>query len=98
MVTLKEVEKQLTAIGANNRYWGRAEIIELQHILVPGEQIKAHLTGRYQGGFANFVATDQRLLLVDKKLFYLTVEDMRYDMIAEVDFSGQLLSATIRVC
>ncbi len=98
MVTLQEVEKQLTAIGANNRFWGRAEIIELQHILVPGEQIQASLNGRYQGGMATFVATDQRLLLVDKKLFYLTVEDMRYDMISEVDFGAQLMSGSIRVC
>ncbi len=98
MVTLQEVERQLNAIGANSHYWGRAEIEELQHILVPGEQIMACLYGHYQGGFATFVATDQRLLLVDKKIFYLTVEDMRYDMIAEVDFSAQLMSGTIRVC
>jgi hypothetical protein len=98
MVALQEVERQLEAIGANSRFWGRAEIVELQHILVAGEQIQACLNGRYQGGFATFVATDQRLLLVDKKLFYLTVEDMRYDMIAEVDFSAQLFSGTMRVC
>ncbi|MEO5627705.1 MAG: PH domain-containing protein [Candidatus Saccharimonadales bacterium] len=98
MVTLQEVEKQLEAIGANSKFWGRAEIIELQHILVSGEQIQACLNGRYSGGFATFVATDQRLLLVDKKLFYLTIEDMRYDMISEVDFGAQLMSGTIKVC
>lgn len=97
MVTLQEVESQLESIGANYRFWGRAEIVELQHMLVPGERIQACLNGRYEGGFATFVATDQRLLLVDKKLFYLTTEDMRYDMIAEVDFSAQLLSGTIKV-
>lgn len=98
MVTLQEVEKQLEAIGANSKFWGRAEIVELQHILVPGEQVQACLNGRYQGGFATFVATDQRLLLVDKKLFSLAIEDMRYDMISEVDFGAQLLSGTIKVC
>ena len=98
MITLQEVEKQLEAIGANSRFWGRAEIVELQHILIPGEQIQSLINGRYHGGFATFVTTDQRLLLVDKKLFFLTVEDMRYDMIAEVDFSAQLLSGTIQVC
>lgn len=98
MITLQEVEKQLEAIGANSRFWGRAEIVELQHILIPGEQIQSLINGRYQGGFATFVTTDQRLLLVDKKIFFLTVEDMRYDMIAEVDFSAQLLSGTIQVC
>ncbi len=98
MVTLQEVERQLEALGANNRYWGRAEIVELQHILVPGEHIHASMNGRYEGGFATFVVTDQRLLLVDKKPFYLTVEDMRYDMISEVDFGAQLLSGTIKIC
>lgn len=97
MVTLQEVERQLAALGANNRFWGRAEIVELQHILVPGEQIQSSMNGRYLGGFATFVVTDQRLLIVDKKVFYLTVEDMRYDMISEVDFSAQLLSGTVRV-
>ncbi|MEI7683117.1 MAG: PH domain-containing protein [Candidatus Saccharibacteria bacterium] len=98
MVSLKEVERQLEAIGSNSKFWGRPEIVELQHILVPGEQINACLNGRYQGGFATFVATDQRLLLVDKKVFFLSVEDMRYDMIAEVDFSAQLMSGTMKVC
>lgn len=98
MVTLQEVEKQLEAIGANSKFWGRAEIVELQHILVPGERVQACLNGRYQGGFATFVATDQRLLIVDKKLFSLAIEDMRYDMISEVDFGAQLLSGTIKVC
>lgn len=98
MVTLQEVEKQLEAIGANSKYWGRAEIIELQHILVPGERIHFCLNGRYQGGFATFVATDQRLLIVDKKLFHLAIEDMRYDMISEVDFGAQLMSGTLKIC
>lgn len=98
MIALQEVERQLTALGANYRFWGRAEIVELQHILVPGEQIQFCLNGKYAGGYATFVVTDRRLLIVDKKIFYLTVEDMRYDMISEVDFSAQLLSGTIKVC
>lgn len=98
MVTLQEVESQLEAIGANSKFFGRAEIIELQHIIVPGERIHYCLNGRYEAGFATFVATDQRLLIVDKKLFHLIIEDMRYDMISEVDFGAQMLSGTIKVC
>lgn len=98
MVTLQEVEKQLEAIGANSKFWGRAEIVELQHIIVPGEQIHYCLNGRYEAGFATFVVTDQRLLIVDKKLFHLIIEDMRYDMISEVDFGAQMVSGTVKVC
>ncbi|MEO8785040.1 MAG: PH domain-containing protein [Candidatus Saccharimonadales bacterium] len=98
MISIKEVERQLKALGQNYRFWGRPEIMELPNILMPGEQIQAHVNGRYHGGFASFCATDQRLLLIDKKLFYLTVEDLRFDMINEIDFSAQLLSGTINVC
>jgi hypothetical protein len=73
-------------------------MLELQHILIPGEQIQACLNGRYEGGFAMLCATDQRLLLIDKKPMYLTLEDVRYDMVSEVDFSHRLLDATVRVC
>jgi hypothetical protein len=37
-------------------------------------------------------------LLIDKKPFYLTVEDVRYDMVSEVDFSHRLLNATVSIC
>lgn len=98
MVSLEEIERQLARINASFRFWGHAEVRELQHILIPGEQIQECINGRYEGGFAMLCATDQRLLLVDKKPMYLTMEDVRYDMVAEVDFSHRLVDATIRVC
>lgn len=98
MVSLEEVEWQLKQIGANFRFWGRSEVVELQHILIPGEQIQVCINGRYEGGFALLCATDQRLLLVDKKPMYLTLEDVRYDMVSEVDFSHRMVDATIHVC
>lgn len=91
------VEAQLKAINADFRFWGRAEKVELCQILVPGEQVMHCLNGRYEGGFAMLCATDRRLLLVDKKPMYLTLEDVRYDMISEVDFSHRLLDATVRI-
>lgn len=97
MVSLKEVENQLKQIGVSIRLWGRNEMRELQHILIPGEQIKGCLNGRYEGGFAMLVATDQRLLLIDKKPMYLTVEDIRYDMVVEVDFGYRLIDASVTV-
>lgn len=98
MVTRHEVERQLKAIGADFRFWGRPEARELEHILVPGESIVYCLNGRYEGGFAMLCITDQRVVLIDKKPMYLTLEDIRYDMVAEVDFSQRLLDATIVIC
>ena len=98
MVDMRVIEEQLKAIDADFHFWGRAEKHELRNILVEGEKITHCLNGRYEGGFAMLCATDRRLLLIDKKPLYLTLEDVRYDMISEVDFSHRLLDATVRIC
>ncbi len=97
MVTQREIDHQLKAIGAEFRFWNKPEIKELKNILVHGERIMHCISGRYEAGFALLCATDQRLLLIDKKPFYLTLEDVRYDMIAEVDYSHRLLDSTMRI-
>lgn len=98
MITHHEVQRQLRAIGADFKWWGHSEIRELEHILVPSETIMYCLNGRYEGGFALLCVTDQRIILVDKKPMYLTLEDIRYDMVSEVDFNQRLIDSTIIVC
>lgn len=97
MVKMQDIEMQLKRIGASFRFWGWAEVRELQHILMPGEEIRACISGRYEGGFAVLCATDVRVLLIDKKILYLTLEDIRYDMIVEVDYNYRLMNSTISV-
>ncbi|HTH71792.1 MAG TPA: PH domain-containing protein [Candidatus Pristimantibacillus sp.] len=97
VVTLKYVEEQLKRVGCNFRFWGRPEIRELANILLPDEIISGCTNGRYEGGFALLCVTNLRLLLVDRKPMFLTLEDIRFDMIAEMDFSSRLLDSTIRV-
>lgn len=97
MVSLQYVEEQLTRIGCNFRFWGRAEIKELANILLPDEIIAGCTNGRYEGGSALLCVTNMRMLLVDKKPMFLTLEDIRFDMIAEIDYSSRLLNSTIRV-
>ncbi|HSX44043.1 MAG TPA: PH domain-containing protein [Candidatus Saccharimonadales bacterium] len=97
MKALKEVEQRLIGLGHHNRYWGRAEVNELPHILTDHEEILAVVTGYYQNGYALLVATDYRLLLIDKKPLFLNIEDTRYEMISEVDFSNHLLNAAVSI-
>lgn len=91
------VEEQLRRIGCNFRLWGRSELRELAMVLLPGEEIKFCVNGMYEGGFAMLTATSQRLLLIDKKPFYLTLEDIRFDMIAEINFNHRLLDASLQI-
>lgn len=97
MVSLKYIEEQLKRVGCNFRFWGRPEIRELANVLLPDEIIAGCTNGRYEGGFALLCVTNMRLLLVDRKPMFLTLEDVRFDMIAEIDYSSRLLDSTLRV-
>ncbi len=97
MVSLEEVERQLQKIGCNFRFWGRPEVKELCNILSAGEVIAQCANGRYENGFAILCATSNRLLLVDKKPLFLKLEDIRFDMIAELDYTAQLFEGTINI-
>lgn len=96
MVNAQSVEKQLKKLKFNMHSWGRSEARELPGILMEDEEIYEAVNGIYEGGFALLVATDMRVLLVDKKpLNYLTVEDFRFDMINEIDYNHRLFGAHI---
>jgi len=97
MVSMRQIEEQLKHVGCNFKVWGRAEIRELSNVLMPEEKIAQAVNGTYEGGFAMLCVTNYRVLLIDRKPMLLTIEDIRYDMIAEVDFHNRLMGATIRV-
>jgi hypothetical protein len=97
-IRLKQLEEQLKRIGYNYTFWNRAEVRELANVLLPGETLEHCVNGSYEGGFALLAATDQRVVLIDKKPMYLTLEDIRFDMIVEIDYNHRLLNANVRIC
>jgi hypothetical protein len=98
MVNRDIVERQLKRIGCNFQMWGRGEANELRNVLMDGETLAHCVNGHYTGGFAMLCATDHRVLLIDKKpMSYLHVEDVRFEMISEFDYSHRLLNATVHI-
>ena len=98
MVSEQSVTSQLQRLHFKTQTWGRAEVRELPKILIEGEEIYECVNGFYEGGFALLVATNFRVVLIDKKpLNYLTVEDLRFDMINEIDYSHRLMGAQITI-
>lgn len=95
MVSVREVNKQLKSSGYYYRFWMRKEIRELSKVLDEDETIKQCVNGYYQGGLALLAATDRRLLLIDYKPMYLTLEIIWYDKIGQIDYSHRLLNASI---
>ena len=99
MVSKDFVNEQLNKLGFNVRALAnRAELEELPNIIIPDENIFECVNGYYEGGFALLVATNIRVILIDKKpLNFLTVEDLRFDMINQIDYSHRLLDAQINI-
>ena len=97
MTALAKIEEQLKKAGCNFRWWGRAEIKELANILMPDEIIASCVNGRYEGGFALLCVTNHRLLLVDRKPMFLSLEDIRFDMISEMDYNARLMDSTVYI-
>ncbi|HMS23358.1 MAG TPA: PH domain-containing protein [Candidatus Saccharibacteria bacterium] len=97
MRDLKDIERELISIGSYIRFVGRPALRELPKILVDGEKIKHCLNIRYEGGVALLCVTNFRVLLIDKKPFFLMLEDIRYDMIMEVDYGYQMFSGQVKM-
>ena len=97
MVSSQQIEQQLKKIGCHYTMWGSSEIAELKNLLMDDEKIAIAINGYYEGGFGLLVATNFRVLIIDKKPFVLNLEDLRYEMITEVTFGARLLIADMRI-
>jgi len=97
MVHISVIQSQLTQLGIRLSRWFNPELKELQQLLMDDEKIVACAPGRYFNGIALLVATDLRLLLIDKRAFFMTIEDTRYDMISEINFSSRLYDMTVHI-
>jgi hypothetical protein len=95
MVAKKSLINQLKGIGYKFRFIGRTEIEELRQLLDPGEQVIQCVYGYYQGGSGLLVATDKRLLLIDKRPFYLYVENHGYESVTHIDFMARMMQGVL---
>lgn len=90
-------EAQLKQLGPKFRMFGRAEVRELHRIISSDEKIHHCIYGYYQGGSGILVATNRRVLLIDKRPFFLNLEDLAYEKIRDIAFMNQFLQATLHL-
>jgi hypothetical protein len=97
MVAKKSLKSQLNSIGLHFRIFGRGEVKELQRILRFGENIFQCAYGYYHGGSGLLVVTDQRIILLDKRTFYLNFEEFSYSKIYNIEISVRAMQATLKL-
>lgn len=96
---LQEIRDQLGSLDGVATLLGRREINDLPNILWDDEQVRGALQGLYGGGQGLLIATDRRMMFVDKKLIgnRVKVEDFPYDSISSIQYELKMLFATVTI-
>ena len=92
------IQAQLQRLSDVSRLLGRKEIKELPNILWDDEEVQDVVQGFYSGGNGILVATDRRLVFVDKGMIYgFKVEDFPHDKISSLQYETGLMFGTITI-
>lgn len=95
--TQEKIYEQIRKVGAAD-FLVRKEVKELPHILWEDEIIEKIIQGYYNGGTGILVATNKRLIFIDKGLLYgLKVEDFAYDKITSIQYKTGLILGEITI-
>lgn len=97
MATLADVRFQMRLLGYSGLLLKRGEVRELPQLLRSDELINAAIYGSYSGGFGMLVATNQRLLFVDRHFMQRHITDIPYENINSVQLDIGILTATITI-
>ncbi|MEM6718834.1 MAG: PH domain-containing protein [Bacteroidota bacterium] len=101
MPTIDEIKSQIKNIGHLNmldKLFGFNEIKELPNIIQDDERIENIIQGEFSGGNGILVATNNRLIFLNKKLFgSLKLEEITYNEINKIHFSKILFLGKIVV-
>lgn len=88
MATLEEITAVVKALPNGATFWNGKDIKELPNILWEDEMLETLIGGNYDKGTGILVATNKRLLFVNKGLMWgLKVEDFPYDKISSIQYT-----------
>ena len=98
MPTLEEIKLQIKNLDGVEIILGRKEIKELPNILWSDEVVENVIQGTYNNGNGILVATNKRLVFVDKGLvFGLKVEDFPYDKVSSIQYETGLVFGSLTI-
>jgi len=90
------IRKALGRASGVEKLFGRMELKALPRLLEEGELPESIIQGRF-GGQGILVATDRRLLFLDKGLLSLRTAEFRYDTITSVEYGTGLVYGHITI-
>jgi general stress protein 26 len=92
---IKHVRDELKAVGVGSVGLKTPEAKELARVLHPNEHIGGVVYGRYASGLAWLIATDRRVIFMDKKPLHNTMDELTYDVVSGVKSMRGGLSSSV---
>ena len=98
MPDLDHVAKQIIEAGIDLSTLPKGDVRELPNILWDDEKISDIVRGTYKSGNGVLVATNKRLIFVNRGFIYgINVEDFPYDKINSIQYSTGILLGEIAI-
>ena len=91
----KRVKDELRGLGLSR--WALLSMSSryLQKIIHPGERLCGAVYGHQKDGMGMLVATDRRVIFIDKKPLFLKEDEITYDVVSGVSFNHAGLGSTL---
>ncbi len=98
MPSADQIRAQMKEVGAYDKLLVFREIGYLPKILAPDERIEAALAGFYKNGNGLLVATQRRLLFVDKGLLWgVTQEEFPFSSVTSIEHTLGLVFGKVAI-
>lgn len=91
----KRVRRELKQLGVSWFGMSTMESAYLPTIIHPDEHIGGVVYGRHPDGFAMMVATDRRILFIDRKPLFENEDEITYDVVSGVSYGHAGLGSTV---
>lgn len=91
----ERVKRQLISLGMSRLALKSAESRYLPHLIHPGEDVAGIVYGKAKEGFAMLIATNLRVIFLDKKPLFVNEDEITYDIVSGVSFSHAGLGSTV---
>jgi hypothetical protein len=91
----ERIKQELQALGVSAYALWRAESRFLPHIIHPSEHIGGVVYGRLDDSFAMLVATDRRVIFLDKHPLFVNEDEITYFVVSGVTYNRAGIGATV---
>jgi hypothetical protein len=89
------IKRELSALGVTKYGLLKQESRYLPNLIHPSEQLGGVVYGRHEDGSVMLVATDRRVIYVDKKPLFVNEDEITYDVVSGVSFSHVGVGSTV---